>query len=123
MKHPKKIRINAREKRAKRVRKKVFGTAESPRLTVYRSLKNVYVQLVDDTKGVSLIGLSSSGKEIQEQKIDGGKTGIAKMTGKLVAEKAKEKGITKVVFDRNGYIYHGRVKAVAEGAREGGLKF
>jgi large subunit ribosomal protein L18 len=123
MKHPKKIKINAREKRAKRVRKKVFGTAESPRLTVYRSLKNVYVQLVDDTKGVSLVGLSSSGKEIQEQKIDGGKTGIAKMTGKMVAEKAREKGITRVVFDRNGYIYHGRVKAVAEGAREGGLKF
>jgi large subunit ribosomal protein L18 len=123
MKHPKKIKINAREKRAKRVRKKVFGTAESPRLTVYRSLKNVYVQLVDDTKGVSLVGLSSSGKEIQEKKIDGGKTGIAKLTGKLIAEKAKEKGITKVVFDRNGYIYHGRVKAVAEGAREGGLKF
>ena len=123
MKHPKKIKINAREKRAKRVRKKVYGTAESPRLTVYRSLKNVYVQLVDDTKGVSLVGLSSSGKELHEQKIDGGKTGIAKMTGKLVAEKAKEKGITKVVFDRNGYIYHGRVKAVAEGAREGGLKF
>ena len=123
MKHPKKIKMNAREKRAKRVRKKVYGSAESPRLTVYRSLKNVYVQLIDDTTGVSLVGISSTGKEIREQKIDGGKTGIARLTGKMVAEKAREKGITKAVFDRNGYIYHGRVKAVAEGAREGGLKF
>jgi large subunit ribosomal protein L18 len=123
MKHPKKIKMIAREKRAKRVRKKVYGTAESPRLTVYRSLKNVYVQLIDDTTGVSLVGLSSSGKEIREHKIDGGKTGIARLTGKMVAEKAREKGITKAVFDRNGYIYHGRVKAVAEGAREGGLQF
>jgi large subunit ribosomal protein L18 len=123
MKHPKKIKMTAREKRAKRVRKKIYGTAESPRLTVYRSLKNVYVQLIDDTTGVSLVGISSTGKEIREQKIDGGKTGIARITGKMVAEKAKEKGITKAVFDRNGYIYHGRVTAVAEGAREGGLQF
>ena len=123
MKHPKKIKVTAREKRAKRVRRKVYGTADSPRLTVYRSLKNVYVQLIDDTKGVSLVGLVSSGKEMKDIKVEGGKTGVAKMTGKLVAEKAKEKGITQVVFDRNGYLYHGRVKAVAEGAREGGLKF
>jgi len=123
MKHPKKIKLNAREKRAKRVRKKVFGTTESPRLSVYRSLKNVYVQLIDDTNGISLVGLSSSGKEIREQKIEGGKTGTAKMVGKMIAEIAKEKGITRVVFDRGGYLYHGRVKAVAEGAREGGLQF
>ena len=123
MKHPKKIKMSARGKRANRVRKKIFGTAESPRLTVYRSLKNVYVQLIDDTTGVSLVGVCSSIKEIQEQKIVGGKTGVAKVTGKMVAEKAKEKGITRAVFDRNGYIYHGRVKAVAEGAREGGLEF
>lgn len=112
-----------RERRAKRVRKKISGTAERPRLSVSRSIKNVYVQLIDDDKGVSLFGVSSRSPEIKGKEFEGGKAGIAKAVGQLVAEKAKEKGIKQVVFDRSGYLYHGRVKAVAEGAREGGLSF
>ena len=123
MKHPKKIKQTPREKRARRVRSKVFGTTERPRLSVFRSLKNVYVQIIDDEKGVSLIGLASYGPELRDQKVEGGKTGMSRVVGKMIAERAKEKGITQVVFDRNGNIYHGRVKAVAEGAREGGLEF
>ena len=124
MKHPKKIKLAGRGKRARRVRKKVYGTAERPRLSVYRSLKNVYVQLVDDDRRVSILGVSSSCTEIQEQKIESkGKIGVARAVGIIVAKKAKEKGIERIVFDRNGYLYHGRVKAVAEGAREGGLNF
>ena len=123
MKHPKKEKLIGRKKRAKRVRKKVSGTAGCPRLSVHRSLTSVYVQLIDDEKGVSIIGISSKAPEIRELKFEGGKTGIAKAVGKLLAEKATEKGISAAVFDRNGYLYHGRVKAVAEGAREGGLKF
>ncbi len=123
MKHPKKIKLSPREKRARRTRNKVFGTSERPRLSVFRSLNNVYVQIIDDEKGVSLMGLSSSGPELRDQKVEGGKTGMSKVVGKMIAERAKEKGITRVVFDRAGYIYHGRVKAVAEGAREGGLEF
>ena len=123
MKHPMKMKLTLREKRARRVRRKVRGTPDTPRLSVYRSLKNIYVQLVDDEKGVSLVGLSSAGPELRERTIEGGKVAVAKEVGKLVAEKAKERGITRVVFDRSGYLYHGRVKAVAEGAREGGLTF
>lgn len=123
MKHPKKIKQSPREKRARRVRSKVYGTADRPRLSVFRSLKNVYVQIIDDVKGVSLVGLSSSGPELRDQKVEGGKTGMSRVVGKMIAERAKEKGITRVVFDRSGNIYHGRVKAVAEGAREGGLEF
>lgn len=123
MKHPKKMKITGRKKRARRVRTKVFGTTESPRLSVHRSLKNIFVQLIDDDKGISLIGVSSLCQNIKERKIEGGKINIAKAVGKLAAEKAKEKGISKIVFDRNGYLYHGRIKAVAEGAREGGLIF
>ena len=123
MKHPKKIKLTGRKRRAKRVRKKVFGTGEKPRLSVHRSLKNVYVQLMDDEKSMSICGISSSGQTIRNQKIEGGKVGVAKAVGRMIAEKAKEKGITQVVFDRSGYLYHGRVKAVAEGAREGGLNF
>ncbi|MBN1292228.1 MAG: 50S ribosomal protein L18 [Candidatus Latescibacteria bacterium] len=121
MKHAQKIKMTAREKRAKRVRSKVVGTIDRPRMSVYRSLNNVYVQLIDDTKGVTLVGVSSIGTEINEK--DKGKVGVSKVIGKIVAEKAKEKGITQVVFDRSGYLYHGRIKAVAEGAREGGLIF
>jgi len=123
MKHPKKIKMTGRQKRARRVRTKVFGTATSPRLSVHRSLKNIFVQLIDDDKGISLIGVSSLCRNIKEQQIEGGKISIAKAVGKLAAEKAKEKNILKIVFDRNGYLYHGRIKAVAEGAREGGLIF
>ena len=123
MNHPKKERITGRKRRAKRVRKKVFGTAEKPRLSVFRSLKNISAQLIDDKKGVSIFGVSSSNPEIRKQKFDSRKIGEAEAVGKIVAEKAKGKGITEVVFDRSGYLYHGRVKAVAEGARKGGLKF
>ena len=123
MKYPKKVKLIPRKRRAKRVRKKIFGTIERPRLSVFRSLNNVYIQLIDDVKGVTLLGLSSSGPEIQKMKIKGTKTDVSRAVGKIVAEKAKEGGIVKVVFDRSGYLYHGRVKAVAEGAREGGLEF
>ena len=121
--HARKDRLSGRQRRAKRVRKKIFGTAEKPRLSVHRSLKNIYVQLIDDDRCVSILGVSSSGPKIREQQFVGGKIDTAKVAGKLVAEIAREKGITKVVFDRSGYRYHGRVKAVAEGAREGGLNF
>ena len=123
MKHHQKIKLTGRKKRAIRVRKYVTGTTERPRLSVNRSLKNVYAQLIDDDKGISILGVSSSAPAVREQKIEGGKMGAAKAVGKLIAEKAKEKGIKEVVFDRSGYKYHGRVKAIADGAREAGLKF
>jgi len=121
--HARKDRLSGRQRRAKRVRKKIFGTAEKPRLSVHRSLKNIYVQLIDDDRCVSILGISSLGPKIREQQFVGGKIDTAKFVGKLGAEIARGKGITKVVFDRSGYRYHGRVKAVAEGAREGGLNF
>ena len=114
-------RTRARAKRHMRIRKHVTGTPERPRLVVCRSLTNIQAQLVDDTKGVTLLGISSLSKDIDtkgKKKIE-----VSKAVGKMLAEKAREKGIDKIVFDRNGYIYHGRVKAFAEGAREGGLKF
>ena len=123
MKHPQKIKLTPRKKRAKRVRRKICGTSDRPRLSVFRSLKNVYVQLIDDSNGVSLLGVSSTGPEIKDLENEKGKIGISKAIGKIVAEKARGKGITNVVFDRSGYLYHGRVKAVAVGAREGGLQF
>jgi large subunit ribosomal protein L18 len=123
MKRLMKVKLTPREKRARRVRRKVVGTSDTPRLSVSRSLKNVYVQIIDDERRISLLGVSSGGPELRGRTIEGGKVGVAKEVGKLVAQKAKEKGITSVVFDRSGFLYHGRVKAVAEGAREGGLKF
>jgi large subunit ribosomal protein L18 len=106
-----------------RVRKKVSGTTERPRLCVYRSLSNIYAQIIDDTKGVTLAEASSLSKELADDiKTLKGKVSKSKLVGVLVAKKAKEKGITAVVFDRGGLQYHGRIKAVAEGAREGGLK-
>lgn len=109
-----------RQRRRFRIRKKVIGTAERPRLVVNRSLRNIEVQIVDDQQGHSLVGLSTRSKELQGEfssRVDQGK-----ILGKLVAEKAGEKGIQKVVFDRAGFLYHGIVKAVADGAREGGLQ-
>ncbi len=123
MKHPQKVKRTGREKRAKSVRKKVFGTAERPRLSVFRSLKNVSAQLIDDDRGETILGVSSLCPEIKELHIDGGNVNIAEAVGRILAERAKAKGITQVVFDRNGYLYHGCVKAVAEGARERGLNF
>ena len=119
--HAPKSRQQLRYRRHLRVRRKVGGTAERPRLVVYRSLKHIYAQLVNDELGVTLLGVSDGTEGIQVD--GGGKVGRAKATGKLLAEKAKAAGIAKVVFDRAGYRYHGRVQAVADGAREGGLEF
>jgi large subunit ribosomal protein L18 len=105
-----------------RIRKKIRGTAETPRLAVYRSNKQIYVQVVDDLNKVTLLSASSKEKEVSE-KSGMKKTDQAKLVGKLLASKCKEKGIEKVVFDRSGYKYHGRVKSLADAAREGGLKF
>ena len=119
--HAPKSRQQLRYRRHLRVRRKVNGTASRPRLVVYRSLKHIYAQLVNDELGVTLLGVCDASEGIQ---VDGtGKVGRAKGTGKLLAEKATAAGIKKVVFDRAGYRYHGRVQAVADGAREGGLEF
>jgi len=112
-----------RKKRHRRVRKKVFGTPERPRLNIYRSAKNIYAQIIDDTKGVTLASASSLEKEVAEKVSYTGNKEAARLVGKLIGEKAKEKGINTVVFDRGGYLYHGRVKELAEGARESGLEF
>jgi len=107
-----------------KIRKKISGTQETPRLTVYRSLNQMYAQIIDDSTGNTLAAASSLSKEIlDELKNSKSKISRSKLVGNLIAKKAKEKNITSVVFDRNGYRYHGRVQAVAEGAREGGLKF
>ena len=109
-----------RKKIRSRVRGKISGTAERPRLSVFRSNKDIYVQLIDDVTGVTLAAASSRDKDFART---GTKTEQSKSVGTAIAKKASEKGIAAVVFDRGGYLYHGRVKAVAEGAREGGLKF
>ena len=112
-----------RQRRHARVRKKVSGTAETPRLNVYRSLNHIYVQIIDDVKGVTLVSASTMEKEIRDLVAGKTKTEAAKVVGEKVGERAKGKGIEEVVFDRGGYLYTGRVKAVADGAREAGLKF
>jgi large subunit ribosomal protein L18 len=113
-------KVKKREKRKKRTREKTFGTKERPRLCVFRSLKHIYAQIVDDAEGKTLVSAS----DIELKKKKGlKKVEIAKEVGKLIAKKALEKKIEKVSFDRSGYKYHGRVKALAEGAREGGLQF
>ena len=104
-----------------RIRKIVSGTTERPRMSVFRSNKQIYVQLIDDSNGQTVVSASSREKELLESKMN--KLDQAKEVGKLVAKKAKDKGIENVVFDRNGYLYHGRVKSLAEAAREEGLKF
>lgn len=109
-----------RIRRHKRVRGKIFGTAQKPRLCVFRSLKNIYAQLIDDENGNTLASASSLDKEFNQY---GGNKEAAKLVGQAVAKAALEKGITEVVFDRGGYIFHGRVQELAEGAREAGLKF
>ncbi|HXI21016.1 MAG TPA: 50S ribosomal protein L18, partial [Gemmatimonadales bacterium] len=114
-------RRELRARRHLRVRKRVAGTSERPRLVVFRSLKHIYAQLVDDARGVCLVGVSDASAGVEA---DGaGKIGRAKGVGKALAAKAKGAGVSRVVFDRAGYRYHGRVKAVADGAREGGLEF
>ena len=113
----------ARKKRHIRVRKNVFGTPERPRLNIYRSLSNIYAQIINDSTGRTLVSASTLDKELQGQVEYGGNIEAAKAVGKLVAERAKANGIEKVVFDRGGYIYHGRVAALADAAREAGLEF
>ncbi len=111
----------ARKRRHARVRKSVSGTAERPRLNVFRSLKHVYAQIIDDDAGVTIVATSTMDKELNIGY--GGNKNAAREVGKMIAQKAVEKGIKKVVFDRGGYLYHGRVQQLAEGAREGGLDF
>jgi len=110
----------ARLRRHRRVRGKISGTAARPRLNVFRSAKNIYAQLIDDTTGVTICSASTLDKEFDG---NGGNKDAAREIGKMIAKRAADKGITEVVFDRGGYIFHGRVKELAEGAREGGLKF
>lgn len=110
----------------KRIRKKVLGTAERPRLNIYRSVSHIYAQVIDDAKGVTVVSATSleAGKAKDgKSHVSGGNLAAAKQVGKLVAERAKEKGISKVVFDRGGYLYHGRIKALADAARAAGLQF
>lgn len=119
------IQKNSRNERRlrihRRIRKKVMGTPERPRLCVFRSLKHIYAQIIDDVHGRTLVAASSAGKSSGLS--GGGNVATAKEVGRLIAERAKEKGIRRVVFDRGGYLYHGRVKALAEAAREAGLEF
>lgn len=121
------IRNNKREryfKKKERIRKKIFGTPGCPRLTVYRSSKHVYAQIIDDTTGKTLVAASSISKDIKDEAAKTKKPmELYKLIGVATAKKALEKNIKEVVFDRNGYLFHGRVKALADGAREGGLKF
>ena len=114
---------SAEVRRHLRLRKHISGTAQRPRLNVFRSLNNIYAQVIDDEAKVTLVSASTLDKEIKAACPNGGNVAAAKEVGKLVAKRALEKGIDTVVFDRGGYIYHGRVQALAEGAREAGLKF
>ncbi len=106
-----------------RIRKKMSGTAQRPRLAVFRSIKHIYAQVVDDRSGTTLVSASSVEKGVEKGSANGGNVSGASAIGKLVAERAKEKGISAVVFDRGGFLYHGRVKALADAAREAGLQF
>ncbi|HEX7457302.1 MAG TPA: 50S ribosomal protein L18 [Ginsengibacter sp.] len=114
-------KVIARQKRRYRIRKKISGSAQKPRLSIYRSNRDIYVQLIDDANGVTLASASSKQADIAAQKVN--KVEKSKLVGSAIAKKLVELGIKDVVFDRSGYIYHGRIKAVAEGAREGGLQF
>lgn len=116
-------RQQARLKRKKRIRKKISGNPERPRLSVFRSSKHIYAQLIDDDNGVTLLAVSTLRPEVRQQEKVKGKIEDAKRVGKMIADGAKAKGITEVVFDRNGFLYHGRVRALATAAREAGLEF
>jgi large subunit ribosomal protein L18 len=116
-------KVEARERRKRRIRKKISGTTDKPRLCVYKSLKEIYAQLVDDSANKVITGVSSLSKELKAELKYGGNVGAAKKVGEYIGTKAKGLGIEHVVFDRNGFKYHGRVKALAEGAREAGLIF
>ena len=113
----------ARQRRKMSIRKRISGNSERPRLSVFRSCEHIYAQVVDDVTGTTLVAASTQSPEIRGEREGKRKSELASLVGKLVAQKCIEKNIGAVVFDRNGFIYHGRVKAVAEGAREGGLRF
>ena len=116
-------KLQERKKRALRIRKKISGSKERPRLSVRRSLKHIYAQIIDDSSGKSLLQIGSTEKGITKTASEKNKTDVSKLVGEMIAEKAKERGIEKVVFDRKGYAYHGRIKALAEAARKKGLQF
>jgi len=116
-------RYRARLKRKRRIRKNIAGTADRPRLTVFRSARHIYAQVVDDTRGHTLAAASSLDRAVAGDQAAKSKIDKATLVGKLVGQRAKENGVTKIVFDRNGFLYHGRVRAVSEGAREAGLVF
>jgi len=116
-------RLKSRLKRKKRIRKNIFGNQDRPRLSVFRSSKHIYAQIIDDTCGSTLVSASTLDKEFKATKAEGKKAEIAKAVGNLVGKRALDKGIKKVVLDRNGFLYHGRIKALSDGAREAGLNF
>ncbi|HKB69756.1 MAG TPA: 50S ribosomal protein L18 [Thermoanaerobaculia bacterium] len=118
-----KSRGSARDKVRRRIRSRVQGTAERPRLSIFKSLKHLYAQVIDDKHGVTLVSASSLDAGFTAEQKGGGNVAAAKKVGELVARRAKEKGVTRVVFDRGGYPYHGKVKALADSARENGLEF
>ena len=117
------VKEDARQRRHKRLRKKVQGSVERPRLCVYKSLNHIYAQIIDDTKGRTLISASTLDKDLKSESGHKGNSAMAKRVGMLIASRAVQSGVKQIVFDRGGYKYHGRVKALAEGAREGGLEF
>ncbi len=118
----KKDRTTERKRRKLRIKYKIRGTHERPRLCIYKSLNHIYAQLIDDESGTTIVSASTLDLDLKD-KVKGSNVNSAKVIGEAIAKKAKEKGITEVVFDRNGYIYHGKVKALADSARESGLKF
>lgn len=120
---PSKAKLTHRQKIKYRIRKKVTGTAQRPRLVIFRSLNNIYAQLIDDINGKTLCSVSSVSKELKSESKEKAKMEKSKLVGKKIAEAALQSNIKKVVFDRNGYLYHGRVKAIADSARESGLEF
>lgn len=117
------LQLQGRERRKLRIRRKISGTAERPRLAVFRSLNHIYAQVVDDVAGKTLAHASTLAKDLKAQAGEVKKSDAAKLVGKTIAEQLKAKGITKIVFDRSGYLYHGRIKALADAAREGGIEF
>lgn len=117
-----KTKKQLRQRRHRRVRKKVAGTGEMPRMAVFKSIKHIYVQIIDDDKGLTIVSASTLDKEFEGQPAARGNIEFAKKVGALAAIRTKERGITKVVFDKGGFKYHGRIKALADGAREGGLE-
>ena len=120
---PKLDKRAARFRRHRRVRRKVFGTTECPRLSVFRSLKHIYAQIIDDENGITLVAKSTPSPDVREAISGGNNVETAKIVGKAIGEAALEKKIERVVFDRGGYLYHGKIKALADAAREAGLKF